>query len=131
MSQFVAVTAGATWLMIGPMPPLAEIALELACAIDEVDLHKCCFALELEAMAAGATRSRLLVLAARVGLSEDATRKLLDHYERRAELMKAAERVIRGLIRSPARPSPTVCDEDEWRIRCPTLAHLWSDAVPG
>jgi len=35
------------------MPPLADIALELACAIDEADLHKCCYALELEAMAAG------------------------------------------------------------------------------
>src|SRR5258706_16233922 len=90
------------------MPPLADIALELACAIDEADLHKCCYALELEAMAAGATRSRLLVLAARIGLAEDATRKVLDHYERRGGLMKDARGGKRGLFKRPPPGVPQI-----------------------
>jgi len=83
------------------MPNLAEIAVELSCAIDDAELNECSFALELEAMAAGARRSRLEQVAARIGLSGESTRKVLDDCERRAKLMYVASTVIRGLIAQP------------------------------
>lgn len=114
-----------------PMLPLADIALELACAIDEADLSQCCFALELESMVAGVKRSRLEIVGARIGVSSDAVRTVLDHYERRAKLMKAAAQVIRGLIRRPEVIEPQVCDGPQAyapaRVR---LGHV-ENAVPG
>jgi hypothetical protein len=66
----------------------------------DVDLVEVAVALELDAMVAGAKRAKLEVLAARIGLSHDATRKVLDDWERRARLMHAAHELIMGLIKA-------------------------------
>jgi hypothetical protein len=89
------------------MSNLAEMAIELARASDDAELHACAYACELEAMAAGAARSRLMVLAARIGLSADATGKVLDDYATRARLMRAAGQVIRHLIGANAQTHPS------------------------
>lgn len=80
------------------MTNLAEIAVELRAAADDADIAETSFALELEAMAAGAARSRLEQVAARIGLSPQSTRDILDSYERRAKLLHAANVAIRALI---------------------------------
>ena len=85
------------------MSDLAEIAYELARAGDDAELYQCAFAFELEALAAGARRARFEVLAARIGLSDDATRKVLDDCERRAKLMRAGAAIIGQLMAADAR----------------------------
>ena len=60
------------------------------------------FACELESLAAGAARNRLFYLAAKVGLSADATRMVLDDYELRAKLLHEAHLVLWNLIGQPA-----------------------------
>jgi hypothetical protein len=77
---------------------LAEIAIELTNAANDASLAECAFALELEAMAAGRTRAKLEVLASRIGLSADASAKVLDDWQRRARLVHAASAIMRRLI---------------------------------
>jgi hypothetical protein len=99
-------TAKGRWLIIAPPPldtcaadmNLAEVAAELRRAVADVDLTECSFALELEAMMAGVRRSKLELLAHRIGLSPDATGRLLDDWERRAQLMYAAHKLINLMI---------------------------------
>jgi hypothetical protein len=63
------------------------VAVEAQRAEADASLSAMTFACELEAMAAGAARTRLFDLAGRIGLSADATGMVLDQYERRAKLV--------------------------------------------
>jgi hypothetical protein len=72
------------------LPDFADLA--------DIDLAECAFALELEAMVAGHNRSKLEVLATRIGLSRDATAKVLGDWERRAQLMHAAHELVMRLL---------------------------------
>lgn len=67
---------------------LAEIAVELRLTLSDVEFRECCLAYELEAMAAGANRSKLMIIAAEIGLSPSSTRDVLDTYEKRASALK-------------------------------------------
>ena len=64
----------------------------------DIDLAECAFALELEAMVAGHNRSKLEQVAARIGLSRDATEKVLGDWERRAKVMRAAHELVMRLL---------------------------------
>ena len=82
---------------------LAAVAVEVnAAQLDAVNLPAVAFACELEAMAAGASRSRLFVLASKIGLEPDATAMVLDSCERRATLLHQAHLVLRNLIAQQA-----------------------------
>jgi hypothetical protein len=77
---------------------LEAVAAEVARAQAAASLSAMTFACELESLAAGAARSRLFYLAAKIGLSADATRTVLDEYEHRAKLLHQAHLVLRNLI---------------------------------
>ena len=79
-------------------PNLAAVAVEVKRAEAAASLSAITFACELESLAAGAARNRLLYLASKVGLSADATRMVLDEYELRAKLLHEAHLVLRNLI---------------------------------
>lgn len=77
---------------------LATMAVEVKLAEGEASLHAIAFACELEAMSAGAARSRLEYIGQKIGLSRDATGMVLDSYEQRAKLLHQAHLVLRQLI---------------------------------
>ena len=77
---------------------LEAVATEVERAEAAASLSAMTFACELESLAAGAARNRLLYLASKVGLSADATRMVLDEYELRAKLLHEAHLVLRNLI---------------------------------
>jgi hypothetical protein len=77
---------------------LAAVAAEVKRAEAAASLSAMTFACELESLAAGAARNRLLYLASKVGLSADATRMVLDEHEARARLLHEAHLVLRNLI---------------------------------
>ena len=81
---------------------LAAVAAEVERAEAAASLSAITFACELESLAAGAARNRLFYLAAKVGLSADATRMVLDDYELRAKLLHEAHLVLWNLIGQPA-----------------------------
>jgi hypothetical protein len=81
---------------------LAAVAAEVERAEAAASLSALTFACELESMAAGAARNRLLYLASKVGLSADATRMVLDEHEARAKLLHEAHLILRNLIAQPA-----------------------------
>jgi hypothetical protein len=64
----------------------------------DIDLAEMAFALELEAMVASHSRSKLEQVAARIGLSRDATAKVLGDWKRRAKIMHAAHLVVMRLL---------------------------------
>ncbi len=78
----------------------AEVALELKQALGDADAREISYALELEAIVAGGHRVKLELLAARIGLSSDSTRQVLDQYERRAQAMKIAQAMLTVVIRN-------------------------------
>ena len=77
---------------------MEAVATEVERAEAAASLSAMTFACELESLAAGAARNRLLYLASKVGLSADATRMVLDEYELRAKLLHEAHLVLRNLI---------------------------------
>ena len=77
---------------------IADLALETRLAEREADMAQMCFALKLEAMVAGAYRSKLFEIAARIGLSPDATGAVLDQWEYRSRLLNEAHVLLRALI---------------------------------
>jgi len=77
---------------------LAVLAVEVRLAEREAALTEVCFALQLEAMIAGRYRSQLEVIAARIGLSRDATGLVLDQWEYRGRLLNEAHLLLRALI---------------------------------
>lgn len=81
---------------------LAAVAVEVRSAKLEANLSAMAFACELEAMAAGAARTRLFCLATKIGLSADATRRVLDDYELRAKLLHEAHLVLCRMIGEPS-----------------------------
>jgi hypothetical protein len=82
-------------------PNLAAVAVEVKRAEAAASLSAITFACELESLAAGAARNRLMYFAAKVGLSADATRRVLDEHEMRAKLLHEAHLVLRNLIGQP------------------------------
>jgi hypothetical protein len=76
---------------------LATVAAEVKRAEAAASLSAMTFACELESLAAGAARNRLLYLASKIGLSADATRMVLDEYEARARLLHDAHLILRNL----------------------------------
>jgi len=79
-------------------PNIADLALEVRLAEREADLAQMCFALKLESLVAGAYRGKLEEIAARIGLSRDATGAVLDQWEYRARLLNEAHVLLRALI---------------------------------
>jgi hypothetical protein len=77
---------------------LAAVAAEVERAEAAASLSAMTFACELESLAAGAARNRLLYLAAKVGLSAGATRMVLEEHELRAKLLHEAHLALRRLI---------------------------------
>jgi hypothetical protein len=77
---------------------LAAVVAEVERAEVAASLSAMTFACQLESMAAGAARNRLFYLAAKIGLSADATRTVLDEHELRAKLLHEAHLVLRRLI---------------------------------
>ena len=78
-------------------PELKSIAEGLEAAAVDSDLAQVSYATELEALSAGATRSRLEYAGAKLGLSPAVVRRTLDDWTRRAGLMRAAHLVIERL----------------------------------
>lgn len=81
-----------------PRSNLAELAVEVRLAEREAALTEVCFALKLEAMIAGGYRTKLFEVAARIGLSADSTRVVLDEWEYRGRLLNEAHELLRALI---------------------------------
>jgi len=90
-------------------PTLAAVAVELKSAEVEASLSAVSFACQLESMAAGAARARLEVLAHRIGLSADATAKVLDDCERRATLLREAHLILRKMIAQQPSDASATC----------------------
>jgi hypothetical protein len=84
-------------------PSLKVISGELKSAAADSELAQVSYATELEALSAGATRSRLEHTGAAIGLSAPTVRKILDDWVRRASLMRAGHLIIERLRRRPER----------------------------
>lgn len=63
----------------------------------DADLDKACYATLLELLSAGATRTKLEEMAARIGLSQNATSFILDHWEARAKALHDAHLILKTL----------------------------------
>ena len=63
----------------------------------DADLDKACYATLLESLSAGATRTKLEEMAARIGLSQKATSFILDHWEARHKALHDAHLILKTL----------------------------------
>jgi hypothetical protein len=77
---------------------VAELAVEVRLAEREAALTEVCYALQLEAMVSSRYRGKLEEIAARIGLSADSTRIVLDEWQYRARLLDEAHVLLRALI---------------------------------
>ncbi len=75
---------------------LAVVAVEVG--VRARLLPALCFVVELEALCCAQRRAALEQIAARIGLSDDATRVILDDADERASRLAAAHALIKALI---------------------------------